>query len=551
MREDHATLAGLGLSPGELTELGLDKPATAEPSGLMDAYLRRSTKTEDLATLRGHLRDVVRWARANGLQIRHIWFEQLSASKTYVRRREFEKATQAIMDGKSRTLGVWKTDRFDRRGMGAVGRMLDEFDRRQARLVSVTEGLDSSRGGRVVFAILSERAREEAKDMAQRIKIGHDSHKAEGRRGTGRPPFGLRSAAGSGKVEPHVDEYGTARRLADLLLDKRTTKDTAHTLNEEGHRTRSGATWSPTAVSKLAQSPLFAGMVPVRRRRTDEHGHPLDVWEGYGEPLRNEMGEIVMCGTGVVTQTEWFRIKALINGRTDARWAKGRPVGKYLGTGSYRCGRVREEAGAGEPRLCGGPMSHRGGRYRCEVRQTRGRSVCQGVVTLADRIDRAVGQAWIDHVAALEPEDPVVLELARRWLAFTSPETQVRKEEAQKALEAARQRVRKLEDDFYVYGKMDEERFEELSEGQRAVIESMTATLDALDAEAALSPVTIDSLREAWEAADMADKRMLLKCVLGKKGITVRPAARQGDHTPILERLEFDWLSQKDFAAGQ
>ncbi|MFE9876369.1 recombinase family protein [Streptomyces sp. NPDC005784] len=548
MREDHATLAGLGFSPDDLASLGVDKPATAEPSGLMDAYLRRSTKKEDLATLRGHVRDVVRWAQANGLQIRHIWFEQLSASKSYVRRREFEKATQAIMDGKSGTLGVWKTDRFDRRGMGAVGRMLDEFDRRQARLVSVSEGLDSSRGGRMVFAILSERAREEAKDMAQRVKIGHESHKAEGRRGTGRPPFGLRSAPGSGKVEPHSEEYGTARRLADLLLEKWTTKNTAHKLNEEGHRTRSGATWSPTAVSKLAQSPLFAGMVPVRRRRTDEHGNPLDIWEGYGEPLRDEMGEIVMCGTGVVTPAEWFRVKALIAERTDTRWAKGKPEGKYLGTGSYRCGRMREGAGSGEPRLCGGRMSHRGGRYRCEVRQMRGRSVCQGVVTLADRIDRAVGQAWIDHVAALEPDNPVVIALARRWLAFAAPETQVRKEEAQKALEAARQRVRKLEDDFYVYGKMDEERFEELSEGQRTVIESMTATLDGLDAEAALSPVTIESLREAWKTADMADRRMLRKCALGDKGVTVRPATRQGDHTPILERLEFDWLSQKDLA---
>lgn len=28
------------------------------------------------------------------------------------------------------TLIVCRTDRFDRRGMGAVGRMLDEFDRR-------------------------------------------------------------------------------------------------------------------------------------------------------------------------------------------------------------------------------------------------------------------------------------------------------------------------------------------------------------------------------------------------------------------------------------
>ncbi|MFC5718972.1 recombinase family protein [Streptomyces gamaensis] len=549
MREDHATLIGLGLSPEELETLGLDKPATADPTGLMEAYLRRSNKKEDLATLRGHLRDMVRWAQANGLEVRHIWCEQLSASKTYVRRREFEKATQAIMDGKSKTLGVWKADRFDRRGMGAVGRMLDEFDRRQARLVSVSEGLDSSQGGRVIFAILSERAREETKDIAKRVKIGHDSHKAEGRRGTGRPPFGLFSAPGSGKVEPHPDEYGTARRLADLLLDKKTTKDTAHRLNEEGHRTRSGATWSPTAVSKLAQSPLFAGMVPVRRRKTDEHGNHLDSWEGYGEPLRNEKGEVVMCGKGVVTPGEWFKIKALIAGRTDERWAKGKPGAKYLGTGSYRCGRLRDKKGTGELESCGGSMSHRGGRYRCEVRQTRGKSICEGVVTLADRIDHAVGQAWIHHITALEPGDPVVIEIARRWSAFADPETRAKKDEAQKALEAAQRRVKKPEEDFYVYGKMDEERFEELSEGQRAVIESTAATLEALDAQADLLSLThIDTLREAWEAADMADKQMLLKCALGKKGITVKPAARQGDRTPILERLEFGWLSEEEAA---
>ncbi|WP_328896004.1 recombinase family protein [Streptomyces sp. NBC_00236] len=547
MREDYATLIGLGLSSAELETLGLDRAATAEPPGLMDAYLRRSNKKEDLATLRGHLRDVVLWAQANGLQIRHVWFEQISASKSYVRRREFEKATQAVIDGKSRTLCVWKTDRFDRRGMGAVGRMLDEFDRRHARLVSVSEGLDSAQGGRMVFAILSERARDEAKDIARRVKIGHDSHKAEGRRGTGRPPFGLHSPPGSGKVEPHPGEYATARRLAELLLDKRTTKEAAHQLNEDGYRTRSGATWSPTAVSKLAQSPLFSGMVPVRRRKTDEYGNPLDIWEGYGEPLRNEMGEVIMCGTGVVTPGEWFQIKALITERTDERWSKGKPEAKYLGTGSYRCGRMRDKRGVGVLEPCGGSMSHRGGRYRCEVRQTRGKSICAGVVTLADRIDRAVGQAWIHHVTALEPGDPVVTEMARRWLAFADPEAQAKKDEVQQALEAARRRVKKLEDDFYLYGKMDEERFDELSDGQRAVMESTTAMLEALDAEADLSRLTqADSLCEAWEAADMTDKRVLLKCALGRNGITVRPAARQGDHTPILERLEFDWLSKQD-----
>src|SRR5690606_17844158 len=123
-----------------------------------------------------------------------VWFEQLSASKYYVRRQEFEGATRAVFDGLSKVLAFWKTDRFDRRGMGAVGRMLDEFDRRRAGLVSVTEALDSRQpGARIVFAILSERAREEAKDISLRVNIGHAAHRSEGHRGTGLPPYGLRS----------------------------------------------------------------------------------------------------------------------------------------------------------------------------------------------------------------------------------------------------------------------------------------------------------------------------------------------------------------------
>ncbi|MFJ5549566.1 recombinase family protein [Streptomyces sp. NPDC093225] len=536
-------MASLGLGVDELGAMGLSEPCLAGPDELVDVYLRRSNKGEDLATLRGHLREVVRWARAGGLQIRHVWFEQLSASKSHVRRRQFERAVQAVMDGKARTLAVWKADRFDRRGMGAVGRLLDEFDRRGSRLVSVSEGLDSANGGRLVFGILSERAREESLDIAKRVKMGHDSHKAEGRRGTGRPPFGLFSVPGSGKVEPHPAEYETARRLADLLLDGKTTKATAHQLNREGRWTRSGATWSPTAVSKLAQSPLFAAMVPVRRRRTDEHGALLDSWAGFGEPLRDAAGEIVMCGVGVVDPAEWFRIKAMIGARTDDRWSRGKPQTKHMGTGIYRCGRLRDKSGAGDLERCGAPMTYRGGRYRCSVRDTRGSAVCTGVVTLADRIDREVGLAWTSYVSRLAADDPEASRIVGWWLAAGDPEGQANGAAAQSALAAAQQRMGKLEEDFYVYGKMDEQRFEELHDGLRSVIESAETAVDAWSSTIARdSRAPIEMLRTAWEAANTLERRMLLKTALGAHGIVVVPAARRGDRSPILDRLVFDWL---------
>jgi DNA invertase Pin-like site-specific DNA recombinase len=536
-RADYQTLVSLGLSDAEMAELGILEPATADPAGTLDAYLRRSNKKEDTATLRGHLRDIARYARAEGLQIRHVWFEQLSASKSYVRRREFENATNAILEGHSKTLAAWKTDRFDRRGMGAVGRLLDEFDQRRARLVSVSEGLDSSKGGRMVFAILSERAREEAKDIALRVKIGHDSHKAEGRRGTGVPPYGTFSKPGSGTVEPHRDEYTAARRMAQLLLDDVSATEVAATVNAEGGRQRSGTPWTGGAVSRLAQSPLWAGLVPQRERIMDEHGNPTGRWRGYGEPATGADGKPMVCGQGVVTPTEWYLIKSKIDGRTSAEVGKGtrrgKPESRYQGTGVYLCGR------------CGGRMNMRGGKYQCTARQDAGPSVCRGVSTMAGRVDAVVGQAWVAHVSAMEPGDPVLMVIGRRWLAFSDPETQARKETVRAALEAAQKRVGKLEDDYYVYGKISEERYEQLSAGQRATIEELSATLGGLDVETDLSPLMdTEILREAWEDATVADRRMLLKCALGKEGVKILPAAHQGDKTPIDRRLVFDWVSK-------
>ncbi|MGV9659160.1 recombinase family protein [Streptomyces koyangensis] len=557
-RADYNTLTALGLSEQDMRSMGLwECYGELAPGKLMDLYLRRSTKQEDVATLRGHLKDALRYRNAHNLQIRHVWFEQLSASKTYVRRREFENATQAVLDGLSKTLAAWRTDRFDRRGMGAVGRLLDAFETRNAGLVSITEGLDSRQpGARMVFAFLSEKARAEAKDITTRVTVGHREHKELSRRGTGRPPFGTRSprlenGKPSGVVEPHPEEYDTARRLADMLLGTAKNlpepwageegrplpcKLVAHILNAEGRVTRGGHTWSQAAVNKLAQSPLFAGMVPERERVVDEFGNPTGQWRGNGEPSRDSTGAVRVCGTGVITQGEYWRIRELVRSRTNPTFARGKPGAKYLGTGLYRCGR-----GNPDYALCN--VVHRGGRYRCATRQSRGASVCQGCSVLATRIDTAVSAAWMARVTALEPGSPVLLEIGRRWLAFSNPEHEEAKRAAVAASDSAKARLKKLEDDFYLHGRVSEERFQELSDGLVRTIRNTTEQLEVMDRGQDYSVFQDgETLEEAWMEADIPTRRMLLQCTLGKNGVIIIPANGQGDKTPMMDRLVFDWV---------
>ncbi|MEU3608629.1 recombinase family protein [Streptomyces sp. NPDC035033] len=530
-REDTDALAALGLTPEELEELGLDKPATGDPSELVDLYLRRSKKMEDLATLRRHLRDAVRWAHAEGLGIRHVWFEQRSASKQHIRRDEFENAKAAVLAGRSKCLAVWKTDRLDRRGMGAVGSLLDELDRRRARLVSITEGLDSSKGGRIVFAILSERAKDEAKDIALRVQTGLEAHRIIGRAPGGKPPYGVKHV-GDGKVGPHPDEYPTARKIAEALLNGEAGTTVAHAMTREGARTRSGRHWSANAISRMAHSPLWAGLVPFRERQTDEYGNPVDKWGWKAEPLLDVEGKPVVCGTGVVSVTEWYAIRSLIAGRTVRGIKRGhgvRSAAKIL-TGILRCPHCKVGLVSG------------GESYRCRTRMEGGETACPGVRTSVARVDFVVGEMWVTHVSALEPDDPVLHEIGARWLAYQDPERAERKRHVGAALDDAERRLAELDDAYFVKGRMPEERYARISSALDDQISSLRTEMEELKRQTDLTPLLDGSLlAEAWHAATLADKRMLLRCAIDE--LVLLPSTGQGDRRPVRDRLHVKWLS--------
>ncbi|MFF7194522.1 recombinase family protein [Streptomyces sp. NPDC008079] len=530
-REDSAALAALGFTPEELEELDLSSPATGDPESLLDAYIRRSKKSEDLTTLKGHLRQIVQWGRGEGLSVRHVWFEQKSASKVHVRRDEFENATAAVLAGRSKTLAVWKTDRLDRRGMGTVGTLLDELARRKSRLVSTSEGLDSSKGGRMVFAILAERASDEAKDISLRVQIGLDSHRIIGRAPGGQRPYGVMSV-GDGQIGPNPEEYPTARKIADLLLKGLAGTTVAHRMNAEGATTRNGRHWSANAIARMAQSPLWAGLVPYRERHTDEFGNPIDKWGGWkADLLLDDKGQPVTCGTGVVSLTEWYAIKAQFASRT-FRGIKGahgaKQAGKLL-TGIMRCPGCRIGMVSG------------GDSYRCRTRLEGGPAACLGARTAAARADFAVGEMWVTHVSALEPDDPVLHEIARRWLTYQDPEQQVRHRHVNAALGDAERRAEELDDAYYVHGRMKADRHAQLSSALAAQIEALRTEMAVLQRQADLTPL-LDGvlLAEAWQAAELVDKRMLLRCAVEE--LTLLPSTGQGDRRPLLDRLKVRWV---------
>ncbi|WP_282793664.1 recombinase family protein [Streptomyces sp. CC224B] len=535
-RDDYATLIALGFDDDELQELGLWHPVTGAPEDLAEMYIRRSKKKDTVDALRGHVRDICRYARDEGKMIRHVWFEQRSASKAYVKRGEFNNATEAILDGTSKTLYVWKTSRLSRRGMGQVGPLLDEFDRRRARVVITMERLDSSKGSRMVLAILSEQAREQAKEIAEFTKNGIDSTKQAGRWPGGVTPYGLDYDKASGQLKRNA-EYPRARHMAKLLLRGITPAKIANQFNMRGWRTRRGYLWSAQGIIHLSMSISWAGLIPDRERLTDEFGNPVDQWRRRSIPLLDRQGNPIPCGEYVVTFSEWLKIQAIIKRRSRPGTSigdrtRGKRAATTLMTEVLKCP------------LCGGPMGNGGANYRCLTRINNGPSMCVGVATRRQRIDDAIGIMWRNHVVNLPADSPTILEIARGWLSYQDPAKEKRKQAVMAALDNAASRMTRLEKEFFVGGRMDESRYESLRNELEPQIVGMKAELEVLSRDSDLTPLRDGkALAKLWEREGIDGRRALVKAAL--VDVTLLPAKYKGDRTPIERRLRPNWRDKR------
>ncbi len=544
-RDDLPALRALGFDDDELKDLGLWIPAVGAPADLAEMYVRRSKErhtADSFNALREQVRRMCAHAQSEGKKVRHVWFEQRSASKVYVRREEFENATAAITDlNLSKTLYVFKTSRLSRRGMGQVGLLLDTFAARGARFYVVSENIDSATRSRVTLAAMSEIAREQAADISQFTKLGIDANKAAGKWTGGVTPFGLRSAGG--KLEHDPKEYPLARRIAEYLLDRKTPNWIADTLNKEGKVSRTGKRWTGPGIISLAHAVTWAGLVAQRDRILDEHDQWTGKYHRGGSPLIGKNGHPIACGEGVITFAEHIKIKSILASRSQKGTSIGdRTRGKReivaLLSASLRCG------------LCAGPMANGGVNYRCYTRQTEGESSCKGVSTERTRVDTAVETLWINHILRLSPESDTLHAIAKEWLSYKDPSKEARKAQVLAALESAVGRQMGLNKERWVIGRMSEADYEYLMGELSAQIDAHKAELATLSVEADLSPLMDpEAVTALWNGAGIGGQRALLKASLTEKGIVLAAPRYRGDRTPILDRLTVHWRDESDPAA--
>ena len=220
-------------------------------------YIRVSTEqqADSGLSLAAQRRKITAQAVVNDYALAGI-VEDAGASAKTLDRPGWARIMRAVRAGQVDAVIVAKLDRATR-SVADLGRLLESFRKarradggRGVALVSCAEGLDTaSHTGRLIVHILGSVAEWEREECAARTSTALQQKKAQGRRHCHIAPFGSTWRDGR-----RVDQAGEQLILADIIGHRRgglSWAKVADQLNADGHRTRTGATWTRQGAQQI------------------------------------------------------------------------------------------------------------------------------------------------------------------------------------------------------------------------------------------------------------------------------------------------------------
>ncbi|MYY03041.1 MULTISPECIES: recombinase family protein [unclassified Streptomyces] len=499
-----------------------------------------------------------------GLTVRHVWREVGSASRFRTgkkARTDQDAALRALERGEVGALWVFRLDRWDRRGAGAILRIIEPADGRPRRILfdngdpdNPGVGLDSSNPrDRKELIRRAEDAREETEVLSERVRNTKTHQRANGEWVNHSAPYGLKVVLV--EVEDEDGDLLVERKLAlddapaaqgadapskaniafkvayELPVQKESGRAIAQAMNRAHIPSPSGGEWAHATVRDMVRNPAYAGWQTTGR----QDGRSRRVL------FRDEAGRrvSVMHGPALLTDEQQTEAIAAMRG-TDGRGVSSAGPhdtrAKYLLTGLLMCGG------------CGGPMSFSGTGYRC-WKPAAGKTCPAPASVVRHLADAFVHHRWEARLAGAEPDDPLVYAVAERWAARVQP---VATEESRAALEALTAAEKALS---RVWADRKAGLYEGPSEAffapaLREVTEDVVAAKKRVEATTARRGVDVSFLLDpamcegAWEAADGQLRRTLLRLAIDS--VTVTKARSRGVMFDGWKQTRFKWADGEE-----
>ncbi len=218
-------------------------PKPQQPTAVI-GYCRVSTadQAETGISLDAQRHRLKAYCAAHGLVLLRVEEDRGISARRTTNRPALQRALQALRKGEAVGLVAVKLDRLSRTTRDVLD-LVARAEKETWALHSIEERLDtSSPQGRFVVTLLGAMAQLEREQAAERTKTAMAELRRQGRRISGKPPFGYRFE--EGRVIEVPEEQIILERIRELQTNGKGCYAIASALNREGvHNPRTGREW--------------------------------------------------------------------------------------------------------------------------------------------------------------------------------------------------------------------------------------------------------------------------------------------------------------------